>query len=314
VYGTGQGYFGPGTVYKLTPTTTGYQETILYRFPSSGFEAPLGGDPQANPILDRSGALYGTTYLGGSGYVGVVYKLTPTKSGYTFSQLHVFQASSNLNDGYEPYGGLTLDPRTGDLYGTTSGYGNVFGSNPATGAVFKLHPTASGYVYSIIHIFQGPDGGTPSSNLIMDRFGALYGTAYNGGASFGASTCRGGCGAVFKLTPTRTGYVESLLYSFTGGLDGGNPLYSLVADRRGDLYSTTNIGGQYGNGTVFELARTSNGYREVTLHEFTTTYDGYTGSGVLLDRGYLLGETYFANEPAYENGTIYALKIKSGGW
>ncbi len=57
--------------------------------------------------------------------------------------------------------------------------------------------------------------------------------------------------------------------------------------------------------------RTSNGYREVNLHEFTASYDGQSGSGVHLDGDYLLGETYFANLPAYENGSVYALKFAS---
>jgi hypothetical protein len=49
----------------------------------------------------------------------------------------------------------------------------------------------------------------------------------------------------------------------------------------------------------------------VNLHEFTASYDGQSGSGVLLDGDYLLGETYFANLPAYENGSVYALKFAS---
>jgi uncharacterized repeat protein (TIGR03803 family) len=311
LYGTtslGGRVFGYGTVYKLTPTASGYKETILHTF-----QGPDGAGPASNPILDQSGALYGTTYSGpslGSAYdAGVVYKLTPSKSGYAFSILHRF-GSAGSNDGSEPYGALLLDAKTGNLYGTTEYGGTTHNlANGGYGTVFRLSPTASGYRYTIINNFHGSDGAWPLASLIMDSAGALYGTASSGGLS--------SFGVVYKLTPASTGYVETVLYKFTGGLDGSAPASPLVADRSGTLYSTTSVGGQYGGvffgGTVFELVRTQSGYREVTLHAFNPKTDGYEEGpgntcGVLLEGNYLLGETWGASETTL--GNIFSLEIQ----
>lgn len=298
LYGATQngGAYGGGTVYKLTPTKTGYHETILYNF-TKGTD---GGGPQSTPILDRSGALYGPASFGGVYGEGTVYKLTPTRSGYAFSVLHQF--GSVPNDGEEPYGSLALDTRTGDLFGTTVGNSGPFGLTGGT--VFKLRPTPSGYVYSIIQQFQGlqgPDGNQPDSSLIIDNAGALYGTTQFGGAL--------GQGNVYKLTPTSTGYVESVLYDFTGGLDGSQPEWPLTADRRGNLYSTANNSGLFGYGTAFELVRTVNGYSEVTLHAFSANEDANPTSGVLLDGDALVGETVGPNQGPRIYGSVYALSL-----
>lgn len=62
---------GSGTVFELTPTTSGpWTETILYNF----FGESDGGTPLAGVILDTSGNIYGTTLSGGSG--GTVFELT----------------------------------------------------------------------------------------------------------------------------------------------------------------------------------------------------------------------------------------------
>jgi uncharacterized repeat protein (TIGR03803 family) len=92
----------------------------------------------------------------------------------------------------------------------------------------------------------GADGEYPVAGLIADASGALYGTTESGGSC---------CGTVFKLTPpTTTGgpWAETVLYSFTGGADGAQPVASLIADASGALYGTTEGGGS-GYGTVFKL-------------------------------------------------------------
>jgi len=230
---------------------------------------------------------------------GVIYKLTPTRSGYVFSALHEF--GSVPNDGIEPYSSLALDTRTGDLFGTTVGNSGPPPFFTPGGTVFKLRPTRSGYVYSIIHRFQGPDGNGPDGSLIIDNAGALYGTT-----SFGGTLEQG---TVYKLTPTSAGYVESVLYNFTGGLDGSQPERALTADRRGNLYSTANASGAYGYGTAFELVRTANGYSEVTLHAFSANEDANPTSGMLLDGNALIGETVGPNQGPRLNGSVYALSL-----
>ena len=111
--------------------------------------------------------------------------------------------------------------------------------------MFQLTPSGA---LNVLHSFiGGGDGAYPEAGLIADMAGNLYGTTYGGGA--------GGRGTVFQLTPAGTLYV---LYSFTGGSDGGRPGADLIADAAGNLYGTTSSGGATascpgGCGTVFEL-------------------------------------------------------------
>jgi uncharacterized repeat protein (TIGR03803 family) len=105
--------------------------------------------------------------------------------------------------------------------------------------------------------------------LVFDSKGNLYGTTLSGGAFFG--------GTVFELTPAPNGtWTESALYSFTGGADGGSLFAStLIIDGSGNLYGTTDGGGAYGYGVVFEIVAGSNGtWTEKVLHSFKGGNDG----------------------------------------
>jgi uncharacterized repeat protein (TIGR03803 family) len=104
--------------------------------------------------------------------------------------------------------------------------------------------------------------------LVLDGNGNLYGTTPAGGAN--------GYGVVFKLTPNSDGsWTQNVLYSFAGGQDGANPLAGAIFDTAGNLYGTTYLGGNHGDGTVFELTPHSNGnWTESTLYSFTGGKDG----------------------------------------
>ncbi|MGE5206863.1 MAG: choice-of-anchor tandem repeat GloVer-containing protein [Chlamydiota bacterium] len=224
LYGTtySGGASGYGTVFKVAPTGT---ETVLYSF--------TGGSDGANPtwglIRDPQGNLYGTTYSGGASGYGTVFKVTPTG---TKTVLYSFAGGSD--DGAHPEAGLIRDPM-GNLYGTTGSGG---GSNQGT--VFKVTQTGT---ETVLYIFSGgADGANPSAPLTRDPQGNLYGTTHSGGAY--------GYGTVFKVTPTGT---ETVLYSFTGGADGANPIGGLARDPMGNLYGTAYSGGASGYGTVFKL-------------------------------------------------------------
>ncbi|HEY5093721.1 MAG TPA: choice-of-anchor tandem repeat GloVer-containing protein [Candidatus Eremiobacteraceae bacterium] len=149
--------------------------------------------------------------------------------------------------------------------------------------------------------FQGGnDGSDPTGNLIADSSGALYGTTADGNAL--------GYGIVFKLTPSGSGYVESILYAFGGGTDGQRPMAGLIADSTGALYGTTYVGGNglplcgtsIGCGTVFKLTPSGNSYTESILYRFQYNppgpgvWDGaFPYSGVVADAsGALFGTTY----------------------
>jgi uncharacterized repeat protein (TIGR03803 family) len=160
-----------------------------------------------------------------------------------------------------------------------------------------LTPPQSGTTWTetVIHSFTGgSDGALPIAGLILDASGDLYGTTANGGAD--------DAGTVFKLTPTGT---ETVLYPFTGGSDGAYPQAGLIADGSGNLYGTTNSGGESGNGTVFQLTPTG---AETVLYSFTGSGDGANPTaGLVADgSGNLYGTT---NSGAGTYGTVFKLTL-----
>jgi len=68
-------------------------------------------------------------------------------------------------------------------------------------------------------------------------------------------------GTVFEIARTGGGYASTptTLVSFNG-TNGWQPHAGLMADAAGDLFGTTTSGGANGDGTVFEIAKTSGGY------------------------------------------------------
>jgi hypothetical protein len=106
-------------------------------------------------------------------------------------------------------------------------------------ATVMAAPSAQAQTYQLIHDFSGPDGAHPSA-LVMDAAGHLYGATQNGGTG---AACQGGCGVVFRLTHSGSGWVETPLYSFTGCSDGAVPSGGLVLGPDGSLYGTTQVGG-----------------------------------------------------------------------
>src|SRR6202043_960545 len=104
------------------------------------------------------------------------------------------------------------------------------------------------------------DGGLPQASVIRDAAGNFYGTTYAGGDT----SCNPpyGCGTVFKLETAGT---ETVLYSFTGGTDGGYPSAALIRDAASNLYGTTNGGGASNQGTVFKVDPTG---KETVLYSF----------------------------------------------
>jgi len=84
------GDFGSGTVFQLSPTPTGWVQTVLYSF-TSGAD---GGEPYKGVTIDREGNLYGSAVTGGSGSCeggcGVVYKLTNSGGTWTQTVIHAF--------------------------------------------------------------------------------------------------------------------------------------------------------------------------------------------------------------------------------
>jgi uncharacterized repeat protein (TIGR03803 family) len=159
---------------------------------------------------------------------------------------------------------------------------------------------------------DGLDGKEPQSRLTPDGKGNLYGTTTYGGAF--------GYGTVFELSPNG-GYghrlwKETELYSFTGGVDGRWPLYSpVVFDSLGNLYGTTNGGGAFGQGTVFELSPVGTSWTETVVHSFSGGTDSsYPDNGLIIDTaGNLYGTTNYGGAN-FDGGTVFELSPSGGGW
>lgn len=229
LYGTTQGGGATtndiGTVYKLDVTG---KETVLYSFTGGSIGAADGAAPFGPPVRDLQGNLYGTTVQGGPNNFGTVYKVNAAGS-----EVILYSFAGGVDGGY-PNGGLIRDS-AGNLYGTTTD-----GGASTTGTVFKVSQTSA---KSILYSFGwNPDAQVPMSGLIQDSAGNLYGTTELGGEY--------GWGTVYRLDAAGN---ETVLYSFTGGVDGQYALGVLARDAAGNLYGTTQRGGTYGFGTVFKL-------------------------------------------------------------
>jgi uncharacterized repeat protein (TIGR03803 family) len=185
------------------------------------------------------------TLGGGTNNAGTVFRVKPNSKE---TVLHSF----GPGDGASPQSDLLLD-QDGSLYGTT-----FFGGDNSVGTVFRI--SARGRE-SVLHSFgPGGDGINPVDTLAMDAEGNLYGITNKGGTA--------NAGTVFRIKPNRK---ESVLYSFTGGADGGLPQGGVILGLDGNLYGTTAAGGVHGAGTIFRVK--PNG-KQTTLYSFTGGTDG----------------------------------------
>ncbi|MGC1370849.1 MAG: choice-of-anchor tandem repeat GloVer-containing protein [Candidatus Sulfotelmatobacter sp.] len=263
-----------GAVFKITPSGG---LTTLYSFCSQSSCAD-GSSPYAGLIQATDGNFYGTTYAGGAGNEGTIFKITLRG---TLTTLHSFDGA----DGAYPYAGL-IQATDGDFYGTTWGGG----ANNDAGTVFKI--TSDGTLttlYSFCSISECLDGVNPWAGLVQGTDGSFYGTNLGGLSNEGT---------VFTITPDGT---LTTLHSFDY-TDGAYPYAGLVQATNGNFYGTTFEGGARGDGTVFKI--TSSGTL-TTQHSF----DGADGNGpyaglVQATDGNLYGTTF-------EGNTVF--KIIPGG-
>jgi len=179
LYGTTIQY--PGAAFELTNSG---QLQVLFNFNSS-----TGIDPASGLIFDSSGNLYGQTLVDGPGGGGTVFELSPSGGGWTLSTVYGFSGPDN-NDGLGSPN-LMMDAQ-GDIYGTAVAAGAY-----ECGQVFKLTPSAGGWIHTDLYDFTGGnDGCYPWSNVVMDRQGNLYGTT-----SLGGPYDNGYGGTLWEITP-----------------------------------------------------------------------------------------------------------------
>jgi uncharacterized repeat protein (TIGR03803 family) len=235
----------------------------------------------------------------------LLFALAVTSAAFAQSHERVLYAFAGPPDcGNLPAAPLIADA-AGNLYGTT-----VQGGAYTHGCVFELSRTGSTLNETILYSFSGPDGDHPSSALVFDKAGNLYGTTVVGGAYGG--------GTAFELSPLPGGgWAETVLHSFGNGADGSGPLSNLIFDGSGNLYgTTTGSGGNRRGGSVFKLSPGQNGWTETVLYTFPASIGGPDGDwpvgGVVMDReGHLYGATSFGG--ASGNGALYELALLENG-
>lgn len=262
------------TVFELSPPTQAggaWTFSLLHEFKGGTRDGTSAHD---GLVRDEKGNLYGTTLWGGyegntdCGEIGcgTAFEVSPPAvpgGAWTEQVIHFFGKG---HDGFNPEGGLTLEPK-GNLYGTTYSGGGA----PGGGTAFQLTPQSGGtWTETMIHRFNytPSDGAAPVATMIFDREGNLYGTTLFGGNPCEYNGAAYGCGVAFKLSPPSadgSAWHEDILHFFQRRVGSARqPAASLLLDNHGNLYGTSVDGGYYGAcpvnggfgcGTVFEIAR-----------------------------------------------------------
>lgn len=304
---------GVGVVFELTrpvPPNTEWTETVLYTFATSTLD---GSNPQEGVVFDTVGNLYGTA-SGGATDFGVVFELSPPAAAgdpWTESILYNFQGG--VADGEAPSGGVVFDS-AGNLYGVTAhgGSGGQEYGFSSTGIAYRLTPPSTpgaAWTETVLHRFLVRDGainpvGTPVFDASGNLYGATEGNEYDG-HSLGT--------AAYRLNPPATGdgqWTFRLLYSFGGPTDA--PQSGLTFHNSGRLFGTTESGGEFKQGSVFELAppaTVGGAWTENTLFSFY----GVAGDGrnpvanVIFDKtGNLYGTTLYGGTGASSSSCYYS--------
>jgi uncharacterized repeat protein (TIGR03803 family) len=279
---------GCGMVFKMTP---GGNLTALHRFDSTDGFNPDG------LVLASNGSFYGTTYRGGANKRGTVFKITSQGKLTTLLSFNYPRASHD---------GALVQATDGNFYGEGEG-------TATPGTVNRI--TAAGKLtrlYKFCSLQNCSDGQDPDGGLVQAADGNFYGITIYGGTSSGCGG--GGCGTVFKMTPS--GMLTSL-YSFCSQpncTDGMFPIGPLVQATDGSFYGTTQSGGAGcpGCGTVFKITPTGT---LTTLYSFcslTNCADGELPSAGLVQAtdGNLYGTTAWGGNCS-NCGTVF--EITTGG-
>jgi uncharacterized repeat protein (TIGR03803 family) len=262
-----------GNVFQLTPQG---QFTALYTFAGNG---EPGGRQPGNLVAGSDGYFYGTNNYGGASVsaYGTVFRIAPDG---TFTLLHAFNPGT---DGAYPGESLTLGS-DGNFYGALQEGPN---SAPA-GAIFKMTPAGA---VTIVHTFQGTDGGSPSGRLLQLANGDWYGTAASGGAYNG--------GTVFRMTAKG---VITTLHAFNGA-DGSAPVGGLAVGSDGNFYGLTGSGAANAGGSIFRVSPLGS---FMTLHQLSGADGEHPAAGPIFGvDGLLYGTTNEYGGASGASGSVF---------
>ncbi len=266
------------------------------------FNFGIGAAPSAGLSADASGNLFGTTSAGGAYGKGTVFEIAKLPGGHASAPTTL--VSFKGDDGAAPKAGVIADPQ-GNLFGTTSA-----GGTDGQGTVFEIAKTPRGYASTPTTLisFNVRNGAAPLAGLTADARGDLLGTTSAGGVHAD--------GTVYKIVRAlvgRAGTLQTLVnFEFA---NGSAPVGGLTTDRQGNLFGTTSRGGAHGQGTVFETAKTADGYATspITLVSFDFSNGAAPSAGVYIDaKGDLFGTTSAGG--MYGQGTVFEIMRSDGGY
>ena len=294
---------GCGIVFQLKHKNSGWTLNPLYTFQLNDGALPL-----ARVVFGPGGLLYGTTSLGGALTdckllnwlgCGVIFALQPPATACKSALCPWSQARLHLV-GMQGDGNWTC---RGDLVFDASN--NAYTVN--IGGVYQLTPSGKGWTATYLYNLY-PQGGfyfqNPAGCVVVDAAGNLYGTGQSGPGAPGD----GNGGGVYELTPSSPPWQLTYLYINTLG---GVTQAGVVRDSAGNLYGTTNAGGQYGGGTVFEVSPSNGGWTSSILYNFSGSLGSY--ADLVLDAaGNLYGTT--VQDGAYGQGNVFKLTPSNGQW
>jgi uncharacterized repeat protein (TIGR03803 family) len=279
LYGTtfAGGTFGLGVVFRQNLDGT---NTVLYNF-----SGPDGNAPDEGLTLGRDGNFYGTTEAGGTLNNGVLFRITT--SGVV-TVLHNFTGGTGGTFPTSP----PIEATDGNLYGTTAGvsgqYSTLYRYTPsgAFSTVLSFPASKSRSILAFAPPMQAANGD-------------LYATTVAGGAF--------DCGSLVRLATS--GVVEST-HSFSCTEGGKYPSGPLLQAADGNIYGTTEEGGVYGQGTLYDLDQ--GGVVTVLYSLGTLPDDGYAANSGLTQGtdGNFYGTASGGGSLGY--GTIYQLTSADG--
>jgi uncharacterized repeat protein (TIGR03803 family) len=285
LYGTTQhgGAHNAGAAFRLkppAPAKTNWTESVLFSFDGSTSSGPNA------VLMDKSGALIGTTELIVNSVPGTIFRLkrpSDNKTPWNYTLLHAFGSGA---DGRSPEGELLMDAK-GDIFGVT-----FVGGEALHGTVYELKApkhSKNPWTETILTDFAATSGGTgPMAGLVMDSGGALYGTTSLNGGNFG--------GTAFKLKPpsgSHKNWTQDKVIDFKSKT--GITVNQLIIDDTGILYGTAQVGGSNFDGTIFTLGLPASGKTartETVLHQFNFATGSQPLAGLVRDPdGALYGTT-----------------------
>jgi uncharacterized repeat protein (TIGR03803 family) len=247
--GIGGGRHGDGFIYELKQGSAEeeWKRTVIHHFRRAY--------PGSGVVIGASGELYGVDEGSGTSH-GRVYRLSPpseTSKDWRFDTLFVFDGQN----GDTPHTELTLDA-DGAVFGTTE-YGGKFNC----GTVFKLSPRRGGglpWAHATIADMKWQTGCNPSSPVVFNEDGAIFGTARAGGLLYG--------GTVFRIVNLNGNSQIDALAQFDEDGPGRELRQDIVIDSEAHIIGAAQLGGSDNCGYIYRVDTITLNAPIEWLHDF----------------------------------------------